>query len=68
VVAHSEGGRVEVDCDIMTMIKSLRKRTVPGSRWWRALGPGTMRRRALGMGSRTAGGGGGAMVSRATTE
>jgi hypothetical protein len=28
VVAHSEGGRVEVDGDSVTMIKSLRKRTV----------------------------------------
>jgi hypothetical protein len=71
--ARSEGGRVEVDSNNVTMTKSLRKRTAghalrPGSRWWCAPGPETRRRRAPGPGSRTTGGGDVTVVSRVITE
>jgi hypothetical protein len=71
VAACSKGGRVEVDGGSAIMTKSSRKRTAPtrseveaaacfgwGMRWWRALGPG----------SRMAGGGSDTVVSRVTTE
>jgi hypothetical protein len=61
-VVRSKGGRVEVD--------GLRKRTTTacsevGSRQRRSLGPVMRQRHAPGLGSRTAGGGGGVTVSRA---
>jgi hypothetical protein len=72
VAAHSEGGGVEVDggsttmttCGSWTTAHALR----PGSRQRCALVPGMRQQRALGLGSRMTGGGGGTMVSRVTEE